>query len=112
MREVHDSDPLAPKRGDAIPTALRDYLAGRDATCRVPGCERTFGFDAHHLVPRSRGGATAKHNVCLICKRHHRIAVPHGPWILAGDPELPDGLTWRRIDADDGGARARDGSAA
>lgn len=112
VREVHDDEPLAPTRGDAIPTALRDYLAARDATCRVPGCERAFGLDAHHIVPRSQGGATDKHNVCLVCKRHHRVAVPHGPWVLDGDPERPDGLTWRRIDEGDGGARARDGPAA
>ena len=79
---------------------------------RVPGCERSFGLDAHHLVPRSQGGGTDKHNVCLICTRHHRIAVPHGPWILAGDPELPDGFNWRRIGETDVGARARDGPAA
>jgi len=53
-----------------IPAALRDYVTGRDPTCRVPGCERTFGLDAHHLIPR----------------------------ILEGDPEQPDGLTWRRVD--------------
>ena len=113
VREVHDTDTLAPKRGDAIPASLRDYLAGRDATCRVPGCERTFGLDAHHLVPRSEGGRTDKHNICLICKRHHRVAVPHGPWILDGDPEQPDGLAWHRIDQPvPGSADARAGPAA
>ncbi|HEU5302295.1 MAG TPA: HNH endonuclease signature motif containing protein [Acidimicrobiia bacterium] len=112
VRKVHDDDALAPSRGDAIPAALRDYLVGRDTTCRVPGCERAIGLDAHHLVPRSHGGRTDKHNVCLVCKRHHRRAVPHGPWVLDGDPEQLDGLEWRRIDQSDGGARARDGPAA
>ncbi|MFO7592188.1 MAG: HNH endonuclease signature motif containing protein, partial [Acidimicrobiia bacterium] len=112
VREVHDDEPLAPVRGDAIRAALRDYLVGRDATCRVPGCERAIGLDAHHLVPRSQGGRTDKHNVCLVCTRHHRRAVPHGPWVLDGDPEQPDGLEWRRIDAGDGGVHARDGPAA
>jgi len=112
VREIRDDDSLAPARGDAIPAALRDYLVARDTTCRVPGCERTFGLDAHHLLPRSQGGRTDKHNVCLVCKRHHRVAVPHGPWVLDGDPERSDGLVWRRIDEGDGGARARDGPAA
>ena len=113
VREVHDADTLAPTRGDAIPAVLRDYLVARDATCRVPGCERAFGLDAHHLVPRSQGGPTDKHNVCLVCTRHHRIAVPHGPWILDGDPECADGLTWHRIDRPaPGDADARAGPAA
>jgi hypothetical protein len=113
VREVHDADPLAPAAGDAIPAALRDHLVARDPICRVPGCERTFGLDAHHLVPRSRGGPTEKRNLAMICKVHHRRAVPHGPFVLAGDPERPDGLAWRRIDAPGRGAgEARAGPAA
>ena len=54
VREVHDDDPLANLTGDSIPAALRDYLKGRDPVCRRPGCERTFGLDAHHIIPRSR----------------------------------------------------------
>ena len=112
IREVRDADPLAPTTGDAIPAALRDYLTGRDTTCRVPGCERTFGLDAHHLVPRSYGGRTDKHNLAMICKVNHRQAVPHGPYVLEGDPEQPDGLTWRRIDeAGQGTGDARAGPA-
>ena len=98
VREVHDDDSLAPAAGDAIPTALRDYLTGRDPRCRVPGCERTFGLDAHHLIPRSQGGPTDKHNLAMICKVNHRQAVPHGPYVLEGEPEQPDGLIWRRVD--------------
>ncbi|MCJ7439468.1 MAG: HNH endonuclease, partial [Acidimicrobiia bacterium] len=60
--------------------------------------ERTFGLDAHHLIPRSQGGPTDKHNLAMICKINHRQAVPHGPYVLEGDPEQPDGLTWRRVD--------------
>lgn len=113
VREVHDDDPLAPGNGDAIPAALRDYLIARDPMCRVPGCERTFGVDAHHLIPRSRGGTTDKHNLAMICKIDHRQAVPHGPYVLDGDPEQPDGLTWRRIqEPGQGTGDARAGPAA
>jgi len=106
VREVHDDDPLAPATGDAIPAGLRDHLQGRDATCRVPGCERAFGLDAHHIVPRCRGGYTDKHNVVLVCRTHHHRLIPHGPWVLDGDPEQPDGMCWHRIDDTDIEARA------
>ena len=109
VRTVWDDDPLTPQTGDDIPAALRDYLTARDPVCRVPGCERTFGLDAHHMLPRSHGGTTDKHNVVMICTTDHKQAIPHGPWILHGDPEQPDGLTWRRIDQPgegDGDARA------
>ena len=92
VREIHDEDPLANLTGDAIPAALRDYLKGRDPVCRRPGCERTFGLDAHHIIPRSHGGPTDKHNVVMVCTPDHRNLTPHGPWHLIGDPEQIDGL--------------------
>ncbi len=98
VREVHHDDPLAPAHGDRIPAALREYLRARDPVCRVPGCTRKVGLDAHHLRPRSWGGPTDKHSVAMICPYHHPQAVPHGPWVLDGDPEQPDGLAWHRID--------------
>ncbi len=110
VREVRDDDTLAPTSGDRIPAKLREYLKGRDATCRAPGCGRAFGLDAHHLVPRCRGGRTDKHNVVLVCTSHHRNLVPHGPWVLDGDPERLDGLILERTD--DHSAHARAGPAA
>jgi len=67
-------------------------------TCRRPGCERTFGLDAHHLTPRSQGGATDRHSVVMVCKPDHRQLAPHGPYVLEGDAEEPDGLVWRHRD--------------
>lgn len=98
VREVHDDDPLAPASGDAIPAALREYIRARDPVCRVPGCTHKVGLDIHHLQPRSWGGRTDKHSVAMLCPLHHAMAVPHGPWVLEGDPEQVDGLVWRRID--------------
>jgi hypothetical protein len=113
VRTVWDDDPLSPEHGDRIPAALLDYLRARDPVCRVPGCERTVGLQAHHLVPRSWGGTTDKHNVAMICTPDHHDAIPHGPYILDGDPEQPDGLTWRRIDQiDQPSDRAGDARAA
>ena len=117
VREVHDDDPLANLTGDTIPAALRDYLKGRDPVCRRPGCERTFGLDAHHIIPRSEGGPTDKHHVVMVCRPDHRQLRPNGPYVLEGDPEQPDGLTWRRADQrldrpGDGTGDARAGPAA
>jgi hypothetical protein len=97
VRDVHADDPLAPTRGDRIPPQLRDYLTGRDTTCRMPGCGRTFGLDAHHIVPRCQGGPTDKHNIVLVCTTHHHRLVPHGRWSLDGDPETLDGLVLREL---------------
>jgi hypothetical protein len=64
----------------------------------VPGCGRAFGLDAHHIIPRSWGGATDKHNVVLVCTTHHHQLVPHGCWVLDGDPEILDGIALRELD--------------
>ena len=109
VREVRDDDPIAPARGDAIPTRLRQYLIGRDSTCRVPGCGRAFGLEAHHIVPKCWGGRTDKHNLVLVCTTHHHRLVPHGPWVLEGDPERPDGLRWDRLGVDRYEVRVREG---
>ena len=112
-RANRGADALAPAHGDRIPAGLRKYLRARDPVCRVPGCTRKVGLDAHHLRPRSWGGPTDKHSLAMICPYHHPMAVPHGPWILEGDPEQPDGLVWRRIDRPGhGDVAARAGPAA
>lgn len=113
VRTVFDDDKLAPRTGDDIPARLREYVLARDVTCRVPGCGRAYGLEIHHIVPRSWGGRTDKHNVVLVCTTHHHRLVPHGRWVLEGDPELPDGLKMRRIDRPgDGIGDARAGPAA
>jgi 5-methylcytosine-specific restriction endonuclease McrA len=37
----------------------------------------------HHLIPRAKGGATALHNLALLCSFHHLIAVHRWGWTLA-----------------------------
>jgi hypothetical protein len=55
-----------------IPSALKRALRVRDGGCRFPGCtnRRT---DGHHVVPWSKGGATALSNLVSLCRRHHRF---------------------------------------
>jgi hypothetical protein len=69
----------------AVPFWLRRQLRRRDGGCRWPGCGRTRGVHAHHIVWFSRGGRTVMENLVLLCRRHHR-AVHEGGWGIEGDP--------------------------
>ena len=55
-----------------ITPAQRRALELRDGrVCAFPGCERTHGLEAHHIVPWERGGPTDLQNLCLVCPYHH-----------------------------------------
>jgi hypothetical protein len=62
--------------GDAyapISSKVRAALITRDAGCRFPGCGAPVGWcDAHHIVPRLKGGSTTLENLVLLCRRCHR----------------------------------------
>jgi hypothetical protein len=68
----------------------------RDGHCRCGTCDRTHGLEIHHLWPRSWGGTDDVSNLAAVCKgggtNHHPMLVPHGPWLLLGNPNQPDGL--------------------
>ena len=68
--------------------------------CRWPGCERRTGLQIHHLVPRSWGGGDDIANLAAVCTGggtdHHTKLVPHGDWLLEGNPNQPDGLRLTR----------------
>ena len=68
-----------------VPHWMRRQLRHRDGGCRWPGCRRTRGVHAHHLVWFSKGGRTVLSNLALLCRRHHR-AVHEGGWTILGDP--------------------------
>ncbi len=80
------------RRTAAVSPKLRRAVLLRDARCRMPGCARHRGLEAHHLVPRSWGGADEISNLAAVCPAHHRLLVPHGLLALVGNPNLPDGL--------------------
>ena len=66
-----------------IPPHLRRALIERDRHCAFPGCTQPpAACHGHHLIPRSRGGATALHNLALLCSFHHLIAVHRWGWTL------------------------------
>jgi Domain of unknown function (DUF222)/HNH endonuclease len=72
----------------------------RDGHCRIPGCEINYGLHAHHLRPKSWGGTDDISNLAMACvvAGHHQMLVPHGPWALVGNPNLPDGLQLVHVD--------------
>ena len=68
----------------------------RDGHCRIPGCPRTHGLQVHHLIPVTWGGSDDFTNLAAVCvggsTDHHKLLVPHGPYLLIGNPNVPDGL--------------------
>ena len=84
------------RRGRALSSKIMRAVLLRDGHCRVPGCERRHGLQIHHMVPVSWGGTDAIANLATVCTGgvtdHHATLVPHGPWVLLGNPNQPDGL--------------------
>jgi hypothetical protein len=76
------------------PKITRAVLA-RDGHCRYCTCDRRHGLQIHHLWPRSWGTDRIS-DLAAVCTGggtdHHPMLVPHGPWLLVGNPNRPDGL--------------------
>ncbi|MGY1834861.1 DUF222 domain-containing protein [Blastococcus sp. SYSU DS0510] len=54
--------------------AQQRFLRVRDRTCRHPGCTVPAGWaDLDHVLPHADGGQTTCHNLCCLCRRHHRL---------------------------------------
>jgi hypothetical protein len=69
----------------------------RDGHCRWPGCRRRLRLQVHHLTPSSWGGTDAMANLAAVCPAHHALLIPHGEYVLEGNPNQPDGLTLRIV---------------
>jgi hypothetical protein len=84
------SEPLdVGRRTAVVPGPLRRALIARDRTCRFPGCDRHHGWcDSHHVRHWADGGATALHDLVLLCRRHHR-AIHDGGFGLAMEGAHP-----------------------
>jgi 5-methylcytosine-specific restriction endonuclease McrA len=55
----------------------RRLLRARHRQCQFPGCHHAAEFDAHHVIPRSCGGATKLWNLVRLCRFHHRVVHLH-----------------------------------
>lgn len=82
-----------------VTRAQRRALAARDGGCTTRGCTRPpAGCDTHHLTARADGGATAVHNLALLCRRHHLLWHQgrlqhhdlHLPWLTTRGTGPPD----------------------
>ena len=62
-------------RGRRLVTARqRAALELRDGrVCAFPGCDRTHGLAAHHIVHWIHGGRTDLDNLALLCTAHHHL---------------------------------------
>ena len=63
----------------AIPKAQRDFVATRDGTCRMWGCDRPvdttrlgWQSDVDHATPWP-AGETSPANLSALCRHHHRV---------------------------------------
>ena len=79
----------------------RRAVVRRDGRCRWPGCNRRLRLQVHHLHPSSWGGSDDTSNLAAVCAYHHGLLVPHGDYVLDGNPNTPDGLTLRIITQDE-----------
>jgi hypothetical protein len=75
----------------------RRAVVRRDGRCRWPGCTRRLRLQVHHLQPSSWGGSDDTSNLASVCAYHHGLLVPHGDYVLEGNPNRPDGLTLRHV---------------
>jgi hypothetical protein len=69
------------------PPKLREHVLTRDPTCRFPGCRRRAeSCEVDHVLPYSRGGRTAGHNLQPLCPRHHHLK-HEGGWAARRDDD-------------------------
>ena len=65
-----------------VSPAQRRALEARDGrVCAMPGCTRTHGLQAHHVIHWIYGGRTDLNNLVLLCHYHHRLFHDDG-WTL------------------------------
>jgi hypothetical protein len=76
------------KKARTLSQKVRERDLGR---CRMPGCSRR-AVHAHHVEPRSHGGADTEENLVALCSGHHLRGI-HGGYIRVRG-RAPDQLVW------------------
>jgi len=72
-----------------LPERLREFIVGRDRTCRFPGCARSArASQIDHAEAWDDGGQTDPANLGALCTRHHQLKT-HGGWQI--DDSRDDG---------------------
>jgi hypothetical protein len=85
------------RRTRTVPAHLYRLLKHRDRHCQAPGCTRTRGLHAHHLLHWADGGTTDPENLILLCPRHHRLLHEHH-WHIRPHPNQPRTIQLRQPD--------------
>jgi hypothetical protein len=93
-----DGTPLAiGKRFTVLSPKIVRAVLLRDHCCQI--CSRRHRLQIHHLRPRSWGGTDEISDLAAVCSTCHPDLVPHGPYALVGNPNLPGDL--RKVHLDD-----------
>ena len=79
----------------------RRAVVRRDGRCRWPGCPHRLRLQVHHLHPSSWNGPDDISNLAAVCPYHHGLLIPHGDYVLDGNPNQPDGLSLRLVTAEE-----------
>ena len=94
--DEHDGEIARGRAASSLPPRVREAVLRRDGHCRFGDCDRRHGLQVHHLWPKSWGGSDDQANLASVCvgggTDHHGDLVPHGPWLLLGNPNRVDGL--------------------
>ncbi len=65
------------------PATRRQVLAHHRHKCQRPGCNHTAYLEAHHIIPRSKGGSNNFGNLTCLCSVCHKLL--HDKKISAAD---------------------------
>ena len=84
------------RRTAAMSPKLRRAVLLRDTRCRMPGCARRRGLEAHHLVPRCGEATDEISNLAAVRPAHHRLLVPARPAGPRREPQPPRRTRARR----------------
>ncbi|HEX4531842.1 MAG TPA: HNH endonuclease, partial [Acidimicrobiia bacterium] len=83
-----DGTPLAiGKRFSVLSPKIVRAVLLRDHCCQI--CRRRHRLQIHHLRPRSWGGTDEISDLAAVCSTCHPDLVPHGPYALVGNPNVP-----------------------
>ena len=78
-----------------VPRRIRRLIEHRDGGCRVPGCDRTWWLQVHHIVHWEDHGPTDTANLICLCSAHHRLH-HQGLLGITGNADHPDGVDLHR----------------
>jgi len=85
---LDDGVPVVASRASrAIPPAIRQRVAQRDAGCTIDGCTSRYRLQPHHFIRVADGGTNDIDNLTTLCWYHHHVAI-HGSGYRI-DPESP-----------------------